>query len=53
MFANFDYPDRDTGFMETVEREAREQLARIGGRPCLAVLCGGSEVAQQAAMIGQ
>ncbi len=52
MFANLDYPDRDAAFMATVAREAAEQLERLGGRPCLAVLCGGSEVAQQAAMMG-
>ncbi len=52
MFANLDYPEQDPQFMNAVEREARDVLARLGGRPSLAVLCGGSEVAQQVAMLG-
>ena len=50
MFANMDYPDDDAAFAASVEQEARQQLARLGGRPALAVLCGNSEVEQQAAM---
>ncbi len=52
MFANLDYPEEDPGFMAAVEREARAVLAQLGRRPSLAVLCGGSEVAQQIAMLG-
>jgi beta-mannosidase len=52
MFANLDYPDRDAAFMDTVEREAHQVLDDLGARPSLAVLCGGSEVAQQVAMLG-
>jgi len=52
MFANLDYPEQDADFMTTVECEARELLSALGGRPSLAVLCGGSEVAQQVAMLG-
>ncbi len=52
MFANLDYPDADPDFMRTVESEAAEVLERLAPRPSLAVLCGGSEVAQQAAMLG-
>ncbi|MGZ4313151.1 MAG: glycoside hydrolase family 2 protein [Solirubrobacteraceae bacterium] len=52
MFANLDYPEADEGFMATVEAEARAVLHQLGGRPSLAVLCGGSEVAQQVAMVG-
>ncbi|MCC8396824.1 glycoside hydrolase family 2 protein [Paraburkholderia sp. MMS20-SJTR3] len=52
MFANFDYPLLDTGFAELVEREAIQFTTRTAGNPSLAVLCGGSEIAQQAAMVG-
>ncbi len=52
MFANLDYPESDPEFMAEVEREARQVLGRLAGRPSLAVLCGGSEVAQQVAMLG-
>ncbi|MCW3000782.1 MAG: glycoside hydrolase family 2 protein [Conexibacter sp.] len=52
MFANFDYPIEDTGFRAAVEEEARAALAVVAGRPSLAVLCGNSEVEQQAAMFG-
>jgi len=49
MFANMDYPE-DPAFLEVVSEEARQQLARLQGRPSVAVLCGNSEVEQQAAM---
>jgi beta-mannosidase len=52
MFANLDYPEQDADFMRTVEAEAREVLEELGARPSLAVVCGGSEVAQQVAMMG-
>ncbi len=52
MFANFDYPEQDPQFMAAVEGEARQVLSRLAHRPSLAVLCGGSEVAQQVAMLG-
>jgi beta-mannosidase len=52
MFANLDYPELDPGFMDNVRREVLGLLGSLGGRPCLAVLCGGSEVAQQVAMLG-
>jgi beta-mannosidase len=52
MFANLDYPLEDPGFRAAVEDEARAVLARVCGRPSLAVLCGNSEVEQQAAMFG-
>lgn len=52
MFANFDYPVDDPGFRASVDLEARQFLERTSGSPSIAVLCGGSEVAQQAAMLG-
>ncbi len=51
-FANFDYPASDPAFRASVDAEARHFLARTQASPCLAVLCGASEVAQQAAMLG-
>ncbi len=52
MFANLDYPVADERFRATVDREVRSVLARLAGRPSLAVLCGNSEVEQQVAMLG-
>lgn len=52
MFASMDYPRADAAFDDSVRREAAEQLRRFGGRPCLTLLCGNSEVEQQAAMWG-
>ena len=52
MFANMDYPAQEPAFLASVQREARQQLRRLQARPCLAVLCGNSEVEQQAAMWG-
>jgi beta-mannosidase len=51
MFANMDYPD-DAAFVRSASNEARQQLQRLQGRPCVAVICGNSEVEQQAAMWG-
>jgi len=52
MFANMDYPIADAAFRASVEAEAAQFLRRTQGNPSLAVICGGSEVAQQAAMFG-
>jgi beta-mannosidase len=52
MCANMDYPTRDEQFARAMDGESRQLLARLQGRPSLTVLCGGSEVAQQAAMLG-
>ena len=52
MFARLDYPAADPRFRAAVGAEARQLLDSLQGRPSLAVLCGGSEVAQQAAMLG-
>lgn len=51
-FANMDYPTDDPAFRAEVEAEVRCQLARLSCHPCVAVLCGNSEVEQQAAMRG-
>lgn len=52
MFANLDYPQSDPAFVAEVRAEATEFLGRTQGRACLAVLCGSSEVAQEAAFRG-
>ena len=52
MFANMDYPADDPTFLRSVQQEAQQQLQRWLARPSLALLCGNSEVAQQAAMWG-
>ena len=53
MFANMDYPVADLQFADSILRESREFLERTQGSPCIAILCGNSEVEQQAAMLGQ
>ena len=52
MFANFDYLGEDPDFAETACEEAGRVLAAVQGSPSIAVLCGGSEVFQQATMFG-
>ena len=52
MFANMDYPVDDADFAATIQMEAAQFLRRIQRSPCIAVLCGNSEVEQQAAMLG-
>jgi len=52
MFANMAYPEDDAGFVATVEAEVGQQLARLRPHPSLAIVCGNSEGAQQAAMWG-
>ena len=51
-FSNFDYPAGDPAFCASVAEEAKQFLARTQASPSLAVLCGASEVAQQASMLG-
>lgn len=52
MFANMDYPADDEAFVAGVDTEARQFLRRCQLSPSLAVLCGNSEIEQQAAMLG-
>ncbi|MGZ5271399.1 MAG: glycoside hydrolase family 2 protein [Ramlibacter sp.] len=52
MFASMDYPFGDAAFTAEATREVRQQVQRLRPHPCLAVLCGNSEVEQQAAMWG-
>jgi beta-mannosidase len=52
MFANMDYPWSDEGFAQLVNREVEQTLGAIQSGPSLTVVCGNSEVDQQAAMLG-
>jgi beta-mannosidase len=52
MFANFDYPVGDPDFVNHVKTEVAQFLAATQASPSLAVVCGGSEIYQQGAMLG-
>jgi len=52
MFANMDYPASDERFARAARDEAEQLLDRLQLSPSLVVACGGSEVEQQAAMMG-
>ncbi|NVP56762.1 glycoside hydrolase family 2 protein [Mycoplana rhizolycopersici] len=52
MLANFDYPAAEPEFCDLLRAEAEQLLTRMSASPSLAVLCGGSEMFQQAAMLG-
>lgn len=52
MLANFDYPHDNPGFQESLVEEVAAFLSRTQTSPSLCVLCGGSEVWQQASMLG-
>ncbi|HEY1956358.1 MAG TPA: hypothetical protein VGH28_12115 [Polyangiaceae bacterium] len=52
MFANMDYPFSDERFGHAARAEAEQVLDRLQLSPSLAIACGGSEVEQQAAMMG-
>lgn len=52
MFARMDYPEDDAAFAEESHAEVEQILSRLHSHPCLALLCGSSEVEQQAAMMG-
>ena len=51
MLANFDYPATEA-FRASLAAELAHFLDRTQANPSLAVFCGGSEVLQQAAMLG-
>ena len=53
MFANLDYPFDDPAFRASAEAEVRQVLRDTQASPALAVVCGGSEVFQQAVMMGR
>ncbi|WP_423005587.1 glycosyl hydrolase 2 galactose-binding domain-containing protein [Undibacterium sp. Ji83W] len=53
MFANMDYPVSDGAFAASITTEVQQFLQRTQVSPCIAVVCGNSEVEQQAAMLGQ
>lgn len=52
MFANFDYPASDPAWANLVETEIRQFLDARQGAPSLVACDAGSEIAQQAAMLG-
>ena len=52
MFANLDYAVEQPDFHDSVVLEVEQLVERLSSSPSLAVLCGGSEIAQQAAMLG-
>lgn len=52
MFANLDVPDGDPELAPLIAAEAAALLDPLGASPSLAVICGGSEVAQQGVFMG-
>lgn len=52
MLANFDYPAKDEAFLEQLENEVSQLLRANALSPSLTVVCGGSEMYQQGAMLG-
>lgn len=52
MFANMDYPFADEQFRAEVTSEVTQVLSRLAQTACVVAYCGGSEVEQQAAMVG-
>lgn len=52
MFANMDYPFAEPSFRQEVTHEVVEVLRRAARYGSVVAFCGGSEVEQQAAMVG-
>ncbi|HEY8308942.1 MAG TPA: hypothetical protein VIG47_00230, partial [Gemmatimonadaceae bacterium] len=52
MFANMDYPDGDAAFGTSAGHEVSQFLQRVASHASLLLVCGNSEVEQQAAMLG-
>lgn len=52
MFANMDYPVEDPAFLANILEEAQQQLNKLHLHVCVAAYCAGSEIEQQAAMVG-
>ncbi len=52
MFANMDYPFADPAFLETVRTEGETELTRLSRHASTAMICGNSEIEQQAGMLG-
>lgn len=52
MFARLDYPVEDENFLSSITIEAAQLLRRLSTHPCLTMLCGNTEVAQTAALLG-
>ncbi len=52
MLANYDYPANDESLMIHVKTELTQLLCRQSASPSLVLLCGGSEMHQQGAMLG-
>lgn len=52
MFANMDYPFAEATFRAEVTAEATQLLQRLAQHGSVVAYCGGSEVEQQAAMVG-
>ena len=52
MLARMDYPMEDPDFATLLVEEVNTELSRVGQHPSTAVICGGSEVEQQVAMLG-
>lgn len=53
MFSNMDYPIHDSEFAYNIQCEVKAQLDRLAQFSCVSVYCGGNEVQQQSAMMGQ